>query len=145
MKFSPGTYIAIAFGMFIVFILTLVVKTYQFKVDLVSEDYYGQELKYQEKIDRMNHTKADSQWVEVHQYDEFLELDFYPDKEKVTGKVEFYRPSDATKDIMISVSTTKEGKQQVSKNLFVTGLYKMKVDWQVEGVDYYTEQDIYIQ
>ena len=51
---SWGKGIAIALTVFILFIATLVTIIIRQKVDLVSEDYYTQEINYQQEIDGIN-------------------------------------------------------------------------------------------
>jgi hypothetical protein len=125
------------------FITGLVIKTYQFKVDLVSEDYYGQELRYQETINKMNRS-AKIDWM---QDSTFVVLKF-PEgvrRDVINGKIEFYRPSDSARDFSIPIKLDENGNQRLQRDLFITGLYKIKIDWKLKGTDYYTEEDIYIQ
>ena len=58
MKFNWGTGIVLAFAAFIVFILYFVVLSTRDPAsnhDLVTEDYYKKELKYQEDLDAVKH------------------------------------------------------------------------------------------
>ena len=146
MKLNWGTAVFIAFGLFMIFITALVVKTYQYKIELVSEDYYRQELQYQEKINKMNHV-TDAHKITWNLDPDFLVLT-YPKGirgENLKGKIEFYRPSDSSKDLIVPLYLEEGGKQYIKKGLLTTGLYKMKIEWMVKGVDYYTEEDIYLQ
>jgi hypothetical protein len=148
MKINWGTYIAITFGIFMIFIITLVVKTYQIKVDLVSNDYYEQELKYQEKIDKMSHVVNDKNKHIICRTEGDSLVLIYPEKfisVGIQGNVEFYRPSDSSKDLIVAIQPGKDSKQYLSKNMFLNGLYKMKIEWTTENTDYYTEENIYIQ
>ncbi len=146
-KLNGSIYVVIAFGLFMVFIITLVVKTYQFKVDLVSEDYYGQELRYEEKINKMRHVADHDKTIRLEQDTTGVTLHFRDSlrQEQLTGQVEFFRPSDSSKDLIVPIQVQEGGTQHFRKELFVTGLYKIKIDWSANGVEYYTEQDLYIQ
>ena len=55
MKFNWGHKILIVYLIFICGILLLAFKSSQQKFDLVQQDYYGAELKYQEVIDATKH------------------------------------------------------------------------------------------
>ena len=57
MKMNFGNYITIAFIAFGAFIVTLVVKTFAFKPELVSETYYEDELNYQDRINRIKNVQ----------------------------------------------------------------------------------------
>ena len=144
---KPNHLITLAFGLFIVYILALVVKTYHVNTELESEDYYQQELDYQHKINKRNQTQHDSAEVRW-QWENGQLVVLFPRKTNATsvsGKIVFYRPSDSSKDLAIPIHLESGQKQHLPKQLFVTGLYKMKVDWTSQGKEYYTEEDIYVQ
>lgn len=145
MRINWITYLILTFGVFMVFIITLVVKTTYINVDLVSEDYYKQELNYQGQIDKMTVTKEASKEIDCTVDDSFLVLTFPEKTQFVKGEIEFYRPSNAKQDFKLKLGTDEQGKQYFKKELFKTGLYKMKIDWISKGINYYLEKDIYIQ
>ncbi len=61
MKLNWGTAVVIAMISFMVFILTFVYRSAvmdEYQHELVSEDYYGDELHYQEEIDKLNNASA---------------------------------------------------------------------------------------
>jgi len=144
---KPYHLVIASFGLFMAFILVLVVKTYYVNTELVSQDYYQQELDYQGKIDKMAQSKIDSSQVSWQLENNQVVLTFPKNvvSENVTGKIEFYRPSDSSKDIVIPVQLDGNQSQSLNRKLFVTGLYKVKVDWATQGKEYYTEEYIYIQ
>ena len=57
MKISWGTGIWAVYGLFVLMILGLVGMSIVQKIDLVSDDYYEQEIRYQGKIDKINNAK----------------------------------------------------------------------------------------
>ena len=59
MKNNWASGIVLVMILFMSFIVMLVVKTYSHKVDLVSEDYYNQELMFQERLDKMNNVQEE--------------------------------------------------------------------------------------
>ena len=54
MKVSWGNKILIVYVAFGMFILFMVYKAVNTRYDLVSKDYYKEELRYQDRIDRLN-------------------------------------------------------------------------------------------
>ncbi len=54
MKLNFGVKIVVFYILFISLILTLVIKCYNNKVDLVTNDYYAKELVFQNKLDALN-------------------------------------------------------------------------------------------
>jgi len=138
-------YVMITFGLFMAFILFLVFKTSKVNNELVTEDYYKQELDYQNKIDKMGHVRGTG--VTISQSSEAVLLQF-PDsmlRQGVKGSVEFYRPSDASKDVKLPLALARDGRQLFPKGLFAKGLYTLKMDWSQKGVDYYQEQEFYVR
>jgi nitrogen fixation protein FixH len=144
---KPNHLVILAFGLFMVYILVLVVKTYHVNTELVSEDYYQQELDYQHKINKLHQTSEDSAEVSWKWEEEKLVVVFprRTDSSNLKGTIVFYRPSDSSKDLAIPIQVESGQKQHFPKQLFVTGLYKMKVDWSSQGKEYYTESDVYVQ
>jgi hypothetical protein len=96
-----GHKIIIVFVVFAAGILTLVTKSMRTKIDMVTPDYYGEELKYQQVIDGKQNAAALSSAVIVTQPEEGVMLTFPPELQgkAITGKLTFYRPSDSGKDI----------------------------------------------
>ncbi|MFN8299065.1 MAG: FixH family protein [Chitinophagales bacterium] len=143
-KFNWGWGIALVYGAFVVFMLTLVYRSTQTKEELVTEDYYGKELKYQEQIDKQKRAesfKQPLQWkVENHQ----VQLTF---PAEVTGKpvkadVTFYRPNDSKLDFNVSCTPDASGICAIASDKFAKGTYKMQVEWNADGVSYYNEGQI---
>lgn len=146
MKWNWGTGIVVVSLLFMSFIVTLVVKTYKHKVDLVSEDYYSQELVFQERINKMNNASALVSKVSWETGDKNIVVQFPKQADSsVTGTIEFFRPSDSGKDLSIPVQLDREGKQAIDRTLLVQGLYKIKIDWVMDHKGYYIEEDIFIQ
>ncbi len=144
MKNNWPTYIIIVMVLFMTYIGVLVVKTYSVNTELVTEDYYKQELAYQDKINYMVQLKADTADVDYLFTKGQLHVFFTAPSVKnfSKGTVEFYRPSDASKDITIPLSLDVNNSQVFPKELFIKGFYKMKFDWESDGKKYYLEKDI---
>lgn len=138
---KPQHLIILSFGLFMTFILVLVVKTYHINTELVSDNYYQQELDYQKQINKMQHTKS-----VTHQWQDHDLVLLFPEdsNQAITGKIEFYRPADASKDLAIPIQLNNVGEQRFRRELFAKGLYKMKVDWATTSGAYYYEHDLYV-
>jgi hypothetical protein len=144
MKFNWGHGIILASLFFMLFIVTLVIKTYSHKVDLVSEDYYNQELHFQERINKMNNVSEADKVVWKIQKREII-FQFPQKMNSSKGTIEFFRPSDSSKDWKIPIDIDSEGKQYLHTEILLHGLYKIKIDWIANSKEYYMEEDIYIQ
>jgi nitrogen fixation protein FixH len=64
---------------------------------------------------------------------------------KVTGTVSFYRPSDAELDSKVKLGLDAVGRQSVSVRELRAGLWKVRVEWNAAGQDYFFEKPIIIK
>lgn len=144
MKISWGYKIFIAYMAFVIGILFLVYKANNEKFDLVTEDYYGAELKYQDVInEKDNVAQLSSIPVITHSVDqvnvqlpaEFMNTD-------VKGEVFLYRPSDASKDQHHQFSINGN-KIIVKLKEALSGAYELKLSWQANGKNFFTEKKIF--
>jgi hypothetical protein len=143
---SWGFRIIILYVAFVAMIGTMVFMTMRQKVDLVADDYYQQELKYQNQIDRQEQSGKLSAQPTVMAGKEAVTITF-PEEVRaqgVTGKVNFYRPSDSEKDFAQELAVGADGVQQIPAAKFSTGLYTVKLSWTSGGKDYYNESSVYI-
>ena len=98
MKFNWGTGIVLSFIIFALSIAFIIVFPFNQKVDLVTDDYYQKELKYQEQIDKNSRTKLLDDQLTLIQNKKTLEIQYPRDYGKISGEINFYRPSDSGKD-----------------------------------------------
>lgn len=94
-----GKSIVLAFVIFIGFIMYIVIRSAQESVDLVSEDYYNEELKYQDVIDAEINTLPFKDSIRIEQIAQTIEMEF-PDEIIVDaeGEIYFFRPNDIKLD-----------------------------------------------
>lgn len=141
MKWSYG--IVIAYVLFITFILSLVYKTFQNDVDLVADDYYAQEIAFQNIIDGQKNYKSLNKSLVLKQTNDSIKITFpHVSGEKIDGKVLFFRPSNKGWDINSTISNQV---LSLSKTEYKNGQYIMKATWKVAGVDYYHQQPLFVQ
>lgn len=138
---SWGTKIVIALIIFGITVISITVFFMTQKVDMVTDNYYEKELKYQEQINRIERTNKLSKQPEI-QYDGNMIKIIYPNiPDKVSAKdfVLLYRPSDNSKDIKIPVNTDTSGTQVISAERLDRGVWRVQVNWTSSGSEYYTE------
>lgn len=137
-----GHKIIIVFVVFAAGILTLVTKSMRTRIDMVTPDYYGEELKYQQVIDGKENAGRLSAPVGISQDDAGvrISLPFELRNKQITGKVTFYRPSDSGKDVSMPLQPDHSGQQLVSRQLFIRGQYKVKIAWTMNDRPYFQEQ-----
>ena len=140
-----GNKLIIVFILFAGLIGTMVYKAVNTKFDLVSKDYYKDELRYQDKIDgKQNANKLGN--VLVSQTAEEVLLAFPEEMKgkKLEGEVLFYCKTDADKDKKITIQVDENGQQRILKNKLHKGPYELKLNWQTASDKYYTEQNIIV-
>ncbi|HET6990325.1 MAG TPA: FixH family protein [Bacteroidia bacterium] len=141
-----GLRLVILYVAFMALILVLVFKSMNEKVDLVTENYYQEELKFQNRIDRQNQSAALNEQPLVHVTAENVEIKFPGSlsKEKISGTVKFYRPSDASKDFTTPLQVDSSGTQIVPSGKFEKGIYQVQFTWETQGKNFYNEVPLYI-
>lgn len=137
-----GNKIALAFLCFAAFIGYMVVKAFQEDFDLVAEDYYAQEINYQQKLEKLANTESSGKHVTIAQQQDRLVIHF-PDKE-ATGTIHFYHPSRKQFDKLFDIALVK-GTQTVAKKDLIPGNYRVNINWQAGGKAFLQESKIFIQ
>jgi hypothetical protein len=145
MKFNWGWGIAILFSFFVVFMTSLVFRSFQQNCDLVHEDYYSEELKYQQQIDKQLKSAELKKRIEyeIHEKEFIIKFPEEYVKKHTSGEVLFFRPSDKNKDMKVALNLL-QGEQHFPLKLFSKGLYKIKIDWESDGTKFYDEKSIII-
>jgi hypothetical protein len=142
LKLNWGHYITIAMVLFMGFILYMVFTLSSTKVDLYSEDYYQQELDYEQRIIASENSKGLSNQISVSQIDDNIVIRFNPDlAEKASkGNAYFYKPNDKDADKFIQLNFIN-GAQLIEATSFSKGNYTVKFHWIYEDKPYYIEKE----
>ena len=140
-----GYKIIVVYVVFVAGMLFLAYKSSQQNEDLVTEDYYGKELVYQQKIDEMKRTSLLNDSVLIQVINHEVNISFPKDfaTKKITGQVDLYCPSDEKKDKsqQFSITDTDVKIPLSDKN---HGMNYVKISWSVAGINYYYEKKITI-
>jgi hypothetical protein len=118
------------------------------RVDLVGKDYYEQEMRFQQQIDRLARTKPME--VEVHaSYDAaqraiVVTLPAGHARQPLTGSIQLYRPSDANLDRNVPLAVDASGTQRLDARQLLAGLWKVKVKWNFSGQEYFFDQPVVV-
>ncbi len=130
---------------FVGFMTFLVISAFRQDFDLVTEDYYGRELQFQNQIEKQSNQMQLKDSLTCIVSDNNVILKF-PDEliqNKISGEVLFFRPSDAKKDVKRLINSNN-GVEVFKKELFQKGYYKVQVDYSSGGKKYYYEKSIII-
>lgn len=146
MKINWGTGIVIAFAAFIAFIMYFVINmstNKKYDHDLVTDDYYQEELLHQQEIDKEINSKSMSQKVTWTKTNEGMVIRFPEDLDysQIKGKVFLYRPSDKKLDSEIVISISNH-EMLIPKTQLLDGRWNLKIDWEYRGKSYMLKEQI---
>jgi nitrogen fixation protein FixH len=148
MKLHFGHGILLIMIAFMSGIFYLVYKTGQQRIDLVSRNYYEQELKYDTQIEKERKTNLLNEEVRIN-YDsekKMISVQF-PSKNthlQLSGTLTFYKPDNAALDHTEVISPDKNNLQTIATNNLANGLWKIKVNWEAGNEAYYNEEKILV-
>lgn len=137
-----GNRIVLAFICFAVFIGYMVTRAFQEEFDLVAEDYYAQEINYEQKMVKLANAEASGKTVKIKQEADHVLVTF-PDQ-SITGTIEFYHPFREIFDRTYPI-TIEDGMQLIAKADLVPGNYRINISWKAGGRDFLQESKIFIQ
>jgi hypothetical protein len=140
-----GHKIGIFYGLFVIFMISLVTLCIKQKdVTLVSDDYYKKEIAYQEEIEKHRNTGQLASAIQIAYASDKQEvsLSFPEDQKGAIGKIQFYRPSDARKDVTLALALNETATQQIPVARLAKGLWVVKIEWEKAGKAYLKEQKI---
>ena len=146
MKINWGTAIVLAFIGFISFIMYFVISmstNKKIESDLVTENYYGQELEFENDLLKQRNAQKLKENITWKQTQEGLIITFPKDMDpsEISGKVFLYRPSNKQLDSESSISLSEHNLLIPDKRL-LDGRWNIKVDWEYEGNFYVYKTEI---
>lgn len=144
---SWGYRVALIIGVFVVGMLSMVYIAMRQNIEMMDDQYYDKELKYQQVIDAKRNLQAFNDSVLVTQSDGAIHIKI-PELAASNiqqGSIEFLRPSDKTKDKTISLAAGSKGVETLPASELAKGLYRLRAQWLSDGKEYYDERDVLIK
>ncbi len=143
MKIGWGWKIALLYTVFAVSMITLVIASSRQKFDLVSKDYYKDEIAYQNVMDAAKNGAGLSSPVAIHANGHSVVVEFPNDftGKTITGSILFYSPVNAAwdKDVKIAAANNVA---DIPRALLHNTVYKVKINCEVDGKKYYQESEL---
>lgn len=144
MKLNWGTGIAITLIAFATLMSFMVYLAMQQDFDLVSEDYYGEELQFQDVIDGKQAALSLSDKPRLQRTEEgvflYLPADF--NTLKKTFEVHMYHEIEADNDFRFSEENTMQNRFEIPFTTYDKGKWIAKIKLQSAGKHYYFEPEI---
>lgn len=146
MKFNWGTGIVLAFVAFIAFIMYFVILAStdnRANHDLVTEDYYKEELAYQKEIDALSNAKDYASLFSFKNQKNGFAITFPPkmNYKEIEGNVSLYRPSNKHLDFDFPISLSNKHLLIPDKRL-LDGRWDIKIYWNYQGKDYLIKKSV---
>ena len=145
-KFTWGHGIIVALGAFIIFILSMIfifTKGWQ-NAEMVSDNYYQEELAYQDVINAKNNADALPQKPTYERTGQGIKITF-PEALMVDNKkVNFhlFRTDDAKLDVTKDLSVTSDNSITIPNQILYKGSYTLKILWQSNAKPYQVDYDV---
>ena len=117
-------------------------------VELVTTDYYEEELRFQDHLDQSHRAaslKAPAQ-IAFDQASRRLTITLPAEQltESLKGWIRLYRPSSTALDQELPLQVDARGVQVIDAASFSQGLWHVRVSWTVNGADYFHDQKLVI-
>ena len=139
-RITWSTAIVLSILAFMIFILSFVYKSIaieDYHHELVSEDYYKDELHYQEEIDKIENASKLEKNIELKTTEQGLWILFPEsmDPSKINGTVSILRFSNKKLDIVEKI-VLDQNKMLIPKDRLVKGKWEVKIDWSYDDQAY---------
>jgi nitrogen fixation protein FixH len=147
MKLNWGTSMAIVYITFAVIMILLVIRTSNIKNELVTENYYNEAVKFQDRIDEnANASNVNSKiCVAYSNLHHSIELNMEGDVKSIAGKLSFYKPDKAADDFEIGFHTNETGYQSIPLKSMAHGYWRVSATYSVNGKNCIAEEKIFVE
>ncbi|MFN0202298.1 MAG: FixH family protein [Bacteroidia bacterium] len=141
-----GKFVFLLYAGFVLGMSTLCYMAVNQKFDMVTPNYYAQELKYQGTIDARSNANAFTKGMYLQKTADSLTLVFaQPIENKAKGIAHFYCPSDANNDKEVSFDFTSDQKIAMNIEGIAPRYYQVSLNWEANGVPYQVETSVQIK
>jgi FixH len=141
-SFAVVPYIIIAvFVLFAIFIGQFVYRSTKIKQNLVSKDYYQQELEYEKRMAHEQNTQSIKDQIDIACDLNRLTITFPQNWKNVTGNVYLYNMANKDLDIQLPFSTPNNNLQLKLRD-FSKGNWTLKLKFNHAKTDYYLEEKL---
>lgn len=119
-------------------IIFIVYKASTYNYDMVIDQYYEEELKFNDQARAIKNAAALSAPLKIEQVNDYIIIEFPPEcaNKDIKGKLQLYRASDATKDIMIPLVFTSGNIITIPLSQTIKGNYNVIAQWIMDGKEY---------
>lgn len=138
-----GKRIIIGMGLFIGFIMTMVVIMMRQKIDLVEEDYYKRELNYESQFNAQQNYAAANGEISFESKKDSLLIYFPEEFRAADATIVLQRPNDKSRDVSLTIKTLE--KIMIPTAEFPKGVFTCTINGSVQGKPYEMSEQVTIQ
>lgn len=145
-KWNWGTKLVIAMAAFMLMVLSFVFVMLRQDINLVEKDYYPKGQAHQELIVKIRQTMPYANEILASFEDEEIRVSFpaFFRPETIRGSVHLYHRIDDANDRFSDLVINENGIFTYPAS-DLSGRYILKISWQQDGIDYYTEKNVTIE
>ena len=143
MKINWGTGIVIAFVIFASLLTVAMVLGARQRVDLVTPEYYEEEIRFQDKINHRENAKEIG-GIDITVEKNALKITFPKalQPENTNGLIKFYKPDNAIVDFETALTLSADNSIVIDTEKRIGGLWKLMIEAEQNGTVYYWEESI---
>ena len=144
LRLNWGAGIAILYLGFVAMIVVLVVMSMRQKIDLVTDEYYAEELLFQGKIDKIKRAQALPEPLKWEVTDDAILIQ-YPGnfaENTLSGTVKLYCAADNKRDRSFPVNPENH-MQVIPLSKIPEGRFSLQIDWK-QGQDLYWDEGVIV-
>ncbi len=147
MKVSWGVGITLSIIVFMLISVMFIYIAFNQDVNLVRDDYYEAEVKYNETMEKVKRTSALVDKLKISVIENNIQLQFpkISKSENINGNILLYRPSERNKDLSITIRPDSNYLQTINTANMLSGMWKVKVDWTADSISYLNDDIIMVQ
>lgn len=140
-----GKGLALALAAFAGMMTYFMVRGAQSPEPLIAENYYEQELAYQDRIDATHRADVLSSAVTMAADRSQVQVGFPAEMlgKSITGTLELIRLNNASADRKIALRGTATEKMQAAVDL-LPGVYIAQLTWTIDRVEYFREERLFV-
>lgn len=116
-------------------------------VNLVRDDYYEEEVKHQDKIDKIKRTQNLKEPLNIKLETGKIVFNFpqTSNNNNTDGTILLYRPANRNLDKSFPILIDSTHTQVINLESILPGLWKVQVNWSIDTLQYFTEKIFMIQ
>ncbi|MEA1898706.1 MAG: FixH family protein [Bacteroidota bacterium] len=144
LKFNWGTGIFIVIILGVLWYISLAIFSTRQEFYLVENDYYSRGINHEKHIEKVRNAQALNEKfsIEVLKDSLILKIPDWDTGKVVQGTIWFYRPDNANDDYSLALAIDDDGRQAIDTKSRRKGKYLIKLDWQMNNIEYYYEKSV---